>query len=441
MGRILAREVDSFEHRHPTSRAMYESSSALLGGVPMPWMTEWAGPYPIYFSKAQSACVIDVDGNSFVDLCLGDTGAMTGHSPAPVVKAVTDRVALGITTMLPTEDALWVSHELKARFGLAFWQFSLSASDANRFAIRIARAMTGRSKVLVFNGCYHGSVDEALVTLDNGCVVPRPGNVGPPVDPAATTRVVEFNDLEALDHQLAHHDVACVLAEPALTNIGIVLPESGFHDGLRSLTRKHGTLLIIDETHTISSGPGGYTAAFDLDPDMLTAGKPLAGGIPAACYGMSDDIGRWVIDSGLLRTSDTGGIGGTLAGNALSLAAMRATLEHVLTQSAYERMEELAKGWTEGVQEAISDYGMPWSVTRLGCRAEYWFAAVTPKNGGQAEMSIDARLSRLTHLYAMNRGLLLTPFHNMALMSPDTGPPDVARHTRVFREMVEEFTA
>ena len=440
---LTARELDRFERDHPRSRELFErAKETLLAGVPMPWMSEWAGPYPVFVSEAHGARFTDVDGREYVDLCLGDTGAMTGHAPKEAVAAIAEQAANGITHMLPTEDAAWVGREMARRFGLPFWQFCLTATDANRFTIRLARAITGRPKILVYNFCYHGSVDETIITIEDGVAGPRVGNIGPPVDPNATTRVVEFNDVGALEEALAHGDVACVLAEPALTNIGIVLPERGYHDALRRLTREHGTFLVIDETHTICAGPGGATRAWGLEPDFLTIGKPLASGVPAACYGMSAEVaGRAQAYLGSLPTTDVGGIGGTLSGNALSLAAMRATLEHVLTDEAFERMIALGGRWATGVKAAIDEQGLPWEVQRIGCRAEYWFTPMPPRNGGEAAASEDHELMRFTHLYALNRGVLLTPFHNMALMSPATTEADVDAHTRVFGEMAAELVA
>src|SRR5262249_34563174 len=316
-----------------------EAKKGLLSGVPMPWMVRWAGGFPVFAAEAHGARFRDVDGHEYVDFCLGDTAAMTGHSPEPTVRAVAAQASRGITLMLPSEDALWVANELARRFGLPRWQFALTATDANRFAIRLAPELTGRPKILVFNWCYHGSVDETFATLDGEAVVARAGNVGPPVALGETTRVVEWNDVGALERELAHGDVACVLTEPALTNVGIVLPEPGFHAALRELTHAGGTLLIIDETHTICAGPGGYTAAHGLEPDLLTIGKPIAGGIPAAAYGFSADVADRL--ESILATdelADVGGIGGTVAANVLSLAAMRATLGDVLTDEAFARM-------------------------------------------------------------------------------------------------------
>jgi glutamate-1-semialdehyde 2,1-aminomutase len=358
-----------------------------------------------------------------------------------VVKAVEEQSRRGITLMLPGEDSIIVAEELQKRFNLPFWQFALTATDANRFSIRLARQITGRPKILVFNWCYHGTVDETFITLQaDGTTGPRRGNVGPAVNPAVTTKVVEFNDIDALEAALHSDDVACVLAEPAMTNVGIVHPQPGYHKALRELTREHGTLLIIDETHTICAGPGGFTSAENLDPDILVFGKAIGAGIPGAAYGFSQEVADGIAAKQELENCDVGGIGGTLAGNALSLAAMRATLTKVLTKPAFDRMIPLAERWTAGVAKGVSEAGLPWHVTQLGCRAEYLFGP-EPTNGTQAHDAMDFELERFMHLYAMNRGILLTPFHNMALMSPQTEAEDVDRHTKVFREAVRELTS
>ena len=440
---LLARELERFERANPRSLALAEEAQeSLLAGVPMPWMIRWAGGFPVFAADAEGARFRDVDGHEYVDFCLGDTAAMTGHSPEPTVRAIAEQASRGITLMLPSEDAIWVGRELARRFGLPRWQFALTATDANRFAIRLARELTGRQKILVFNWCYHGSVDETFATLDGSAVVAREGNVGPPVALAETTRVVEWNDAEALQRELARGDVACVLAEPALTNIGIVLPEPGFHDALRAATRASGTLLIIDETHTICAGPGGYTAAYGLEPDLLTIGKPIAGGVPAAAYGFSREVAERLEE--LMprdERADTGGIGGTVAANVLSLAATRATLDEVLTGEAFEHMIRLGERFEAGVAEVIERHDLPWHVTRLGCRVEYLFRRERPRTGTEAAAGGNPELDRLIHLYALNRGILLTPFHNMALMSPATTEADVDLHTKVFEEAVDELTA
>ncbi len=439
---LMQREQKRFVDERPKSKALFErAGKSLLGGVPMNWMVKWAGAFPPFVREAQGTHFYDVDGHRYIDFCLGDTGAMTGHSPFATVKAVEDQIRRGITLMLPSEDSVFVGEELQQRFGLPYWQFALTATDANRFSIRLARQITQRPKILIFNWCYHGTVDETFITLKDGVAQARRGNIGPPVDPAITTKVVEFNDLVSLEQALAPGDVACVLAEPVMTNVGIVHPALGFHQALRELTRKHGTLLIIDETHTICAGPGGYTRAENLQPDVLVFGKPIAGGVPGAAYGFTQEVATRVADRQNLEDCDTGGIGGTLAGNALSLASMRATLTKVLTKDAFDRMIPMAERWTVGVEKAIAEFALPWHVTRLGCRAEYLFSPGPPTNGTEAHEAMDFELERFMHLYAMNRGILLTPFHNMALMSPQTDASDVDQHTRVFREGVKELVA
>jgi glutamate-1-semialdehyde aminotransferase len=440
---LTDRELDRFAASHPRSGELRDAAEGvLLSGVPMNWMTRWPGAFPVVFERAEGAELTDVDGNAYVDFCLGDTGAMAGHSPAPTVAAAAARMSHGITTMLPSEDAGPLGEEMSRRFGLRHWQFSLTATDANRFALRLCREITGRPKILVFNHCYHGSVDETVATLDDaGGAAPRVGNIGPPVPIAETTRVVEWNDAAALERELAHGDVACVLAEPALTNIGIVLAEDGFHAKLRELTRAAGTLLIIDETHTLCCGPGGYTRAEGLEPDLMTIGKAIAGGVPIGAYGMTDEVAERVLGKTIWEAADVGGVGGTLAGNSLSLAAARATLTEVLTEAAFERMIGLGERFASGCDEVIAEFNLPWTATRLGCRVEYMFSATPPRNGGEAAAAFDTPLDALLHLYMLNRGILMTPFHMMALMSPATSASDVDAHTGALRQFAAELSA
>ncbi|HEX2989443.1 MAG TPA: aspartate aminotransferase family protein [Anaerolineales bacterium] len=438
---LLNQEEQLFHKTHPKSYELYQRArKSLHGGVPMLWMVRWAGSFPVFVREAKGVHFSDVDGNSYIDLCLGDTGAMTGHSPDATVRAIHEQAQKGITLMLPYEEAIWVGEELQRRFGLPYWQFALTATDANRFVLRMARTITDRPKVLVFNYCYHGSVDETFLVLDEeGTPVSRPNNMGPQVDPRLTTKVIEFNDAAALENALSARDVAVVLAEPVMTNIGIIHPEPGYHDILRELTRKYGTYLIIDETHTICTGPGGYTASHGLQPDFLTVGKPLAGGVPAAVYGFSEEVAQAFAERLDVDDADVGGIGGTLAGNALSIAAMKATLENVLTDEFYVKAIALQECFTEGVEAVIREYDLPWIVKRLGNRSEYWFRPAPPRNGGEAFAAIDHELDRYMHLFALNRGILMTPFHNMALISPGITREDVDTHTQVFREAVQSL--
>jgi glutamate-1-semialdehyde 2,1-aminomutase len=437
---LMDRERRRFAAERPKSKALFSrAQSSLLEGVPMNWMVKWAGPFPLFVEEAQGAHFVDVDGHRYVDFCLGDTGSMLGHSPGPVADAIARQVRRGITFMLPTEDSIGVGEELARRFGLPYWQFAMTATDANRFVIRLCRAITGRPLILAFNGCYHGSVDETMAVLKDGRTRAKHSSLGPPVDPALTTRLVEFNDLEALEAALAPGDVACVLAEPAMTNVGIILPDPGYHEALRDLTRRTGTLLVIDETHTICTGPRGYTGAFGLEPDLLTIGKPIASGLPAAAYGISQGVADLIHARTNVQDSDVSGIGGTLSGNALAMAAMRATLRSVMTPEAYARMIPLATRFAEGVRGVIGKAGLPWHVVQLGNRVEYQFRATPPRNGAEAEAAMNYDLDAFLHLHAMNRGILMTPFHNMALVAPDTTTEDVDLHTRVFEESVADL--
>ncbi|HTE59363.1 MAG TPA: aspartate aminotransferase family protein [Solirubrobacteraceae bacterium] len=436
---LLAEERARFAVAHPRSAAAHaEATPHLLGGVPMPWMAKWAGGFPVYLAEAHGARVVDLDGHEYADLCLGDTGAMAGHSPGPTVDAVRERLETrgGATVMLPTEDAAWVGADLARRFGLPQWQFTLTATDANRFALRFCRQLTGRRKVLVFSWCYHGSVDETFVVLEDGRPRAREGLVGAAVDPTETTAVVEFNDLPALEAALTGQEIACVLAEPALTNIGIVLPEPGFWDGVRAACSRTGTLLIIDETHTLSAGPGGCTRAWGLEPDLVTLGKAIGGGVPIGAYGVSKAVAERMAADTEGDYEDAGGVGGTLAGNALSLAAARATLADVLTADAFARMTALQERFTAGVRATIARHGLPWCVVELGARAEYRFAPEPPRTGAESAAVADTELEDYLHLAVLNRGVLITPFHNMALMSPATTEAEVDRHTEAFADAV-----
>ena len=439
---LLEAEQAAYTQAHPRSRALFGEADNLFGRVPMTWMNMWTGGFPLYLDHARGNRITDVDGHTYIDFALGDTGAMAGHSPAPTVAAVTRRMGElgGITTMLPTEDAQWVGAELTRRFGLPLWSFTLSATDANRWAIRLARLATGRPKILVFGYCYHGSVDEAFALPGpDGKTESRPGNVAPPVDLDLTTRSVPWNDLDAVEKALAHGDVAAILTEPALTNIGIVLPEPGFMEGLRELATRYGTLLMIDETHTFSAGAGGATRAWALQPDIFVIGKSIGGGIPSGAYGISRGVAAAITrhtEAGDADIVDVGGVGGTLAGNALSTAAMRATLGEVLTEEAFEHMTALATDFTAGVQATLDELDVPWSISQLGARAEYRFARPAPTTGEASAAAADDQLDAYMHLAMVNRGILMTPFHNMALMCPETPAADVARHTEVFREVV-----
>ena len=436
-------ELELFRRLHPRSGELWQQAREHLpGGVPMLWMSKWPGDWPVYVEEAAGAHFRCADGIDHVDLCLGDTGAMVGHAPAASVAAITERLARGSTFMLPTEDAAVAASLLAERFGLPEWQFTLTATDANRHVLRYARQATGRRKVLVIDYCYHGTVDEAYATLDErGRVVSRRRNIGPPVPLDETTVVVQFDDIAGIEAALETGEVAAVLAEPAMTNIGIVLPSDGWHEAVRAACDRTGTVLVIDETHTLCAGPGGMTARDGLRPDVVVVGKTIGGGIPAAAWGMTRELADRVRDSldwaGEGREDlDVGGVGGTLAGNAVSMAGIRATLSEVLTPEVYPGMIARAAEWTAGVQAAIDEFGAPWQVTQLGARAEYSFRPEAPVNGREAAEADDFELQQYLHLHALNRGILITPFHNMALMSPATTSADVDRHTEAFLEAV-----
>ena len=438
---LRAIEDERFLKTHPKSGELFKKAKlSMPGGVPMSWMSKWPGAYPVFVEEAKGASFIDVDGNTYIDFCLGDTGSMTGHSPTATVTAIREQVGRGLSTMLPTQDAAIVSAELAERFKLPLWQFTVSATDANRHAIRYARMITSKQKIIVIDRCYHGSVDETFATLNSkGKTVSREGNIGAPVELDLTTRVVPFNDLPAMKKALANNDAAAILMEPAMTNVGIVLPESGYLLGVQELAKKNGALLIIDETHTISVGPGGMTADLGLTPDFLTIGKAIGGGFPTGAFGMQQHVADSIKRLVDLEVIDTGGIGGTLAANALSIAAMRATLTKVLTKENFDQMIKLGNRWADGVEETINKYKLPWTVNRLGARAEYMFSETTPKTGRDAADAGDFELEQYIHLRMLNDGFLITPFHNMALISPDTTSTDVDTHTAAFAKMCSEL--
>jgi len=434
-------EDQRFLENHKKSGELFAiAKDSMPNGVPMSWMSKWPGAYPVFVEEAKGASFVDVDGNTYIDFCLGDTGSMTGHSPDATVSAIREQVGRGLSAMLPTKDAAVVSTELAKRFGVALWQFTVSATDANRHVIRYARLITKKSKIIVIDRCYHGSVDETFATLDTaGKTVSREGNIGAPIDLDKTTRVVPFNDLDAMEKALQQNDVAAILMEPAMTNVGIVLPLDGYLKAVEKLAKEFGAKLIIDETHTISVGPGGMTAQLGLQPDFLTIGKAIGGGFPTGAFGMSAEIAQAIKSQVELEVIDTGGVGGTLAANALSLAAMRATITKVLTEENFEKMIKLGTRWADGVEKVIEKYKLPWSVNRLGARAEYMFSAKSPKTGREAADAGDFELEQYIHLRMLNDGFLITPFHNMALISPDTTAADVDAHTQAFDKMCGEL--
>lgn len=435
---LQKQEEELFVKLHPKSQEISTTllKSNWLGGVPMPWMNRLPGSFPLTVDDANGAHFTDADNITYTDFCLGDTGAMTGHAVPEVAEAVSERVRRGITTMMPSSDAAYVSSELSRRFGLPLWQMAMTATDANRFVLRYARYITKKPKIVVMDWCYHGTVDETLAVLnENGEIVPRPGAIGPQCDVNITTRVAHFNDITSLENCFKNNDCACLLMEPALTNIGIVLPIDGYLVQVKELCVKYNVLLIIDETHTICCSPGGCTASWKLQPDFLVIGKPIGGGMPAAAYGMTQAVADKLKQHLMDDSVDVSGVGGTLTGNALALAAVKATLSSTLRDEDYAYMIPLATAWTNGVNNTIKEFNLPWNVQQLGCRSEYWFCP-PPINGAQAAATSFHELETYLHLFCLNRGILLTPFHNMALFSPQHTIEDVDKHTKVFREGV-----
>ncbi len=439
---FLAQERARFVQAHPRSAELAaRARERLLFGVPLHWMNDWGTPFALHVDHASDAKVTDVDGHQRVDFCLGDTGAMFGHSPAPVAQALAQQATRGYTTMLATEDAAVVGELLAERFGLPFWQFAMSATDANRYIVRWIRAATGRKRILVFNGCYHGTIEDVFVDLVGGRAVQRDSLLGQVHDLTEHTVVVEFNDLEALDKALACGDVACVLAEPVMTNIGMVLPEPGFWSRAQETIRRHGSLLVMDETHTISTGPGGYARAHGIAADALVLGKPVGGGFPCAVYGMSADLAYRAVKAKQDAPPGHSGIGTTLTGNMLAMAAMRAALTEVMTSAEYDHMLVLAEHLAAGLRTLFARYELPWCVTQVGARIEFQFSPEPPRNGSEAGRILDGELEHLVHLGLLNRGVMITPFHNMMLVCPQTTADDVAQLIGALDDVLGQISA
>ncbi|MDE3120853.1 MAG: aspartate aminotransferase family protein [Paracoccaceae bacterium] len=439
---LRAREADRYRRGRPrTAAALAKGAGSFLNGVPMHWMRDWSMPFPMLVAEAKGARIADIDGFELDDFCLGDTGSMFGHSPQPVARAIRQQARHGLTYMLPTEAALEAGRLLTARFGDFRWQIATTATDANRFALRVARAVTGRPKVLVFNGCYHGTVDDTMVALDHGRTVARPGLVGQVADLTETAVAVEFNDLEAVEAALKTGEIAAVLTEPVMTNSCMVLPRADFHAGLRNLTRAHGALLIIDETHTISSGPGGYTGVNGLDPDIFVAGKCVAGGIPTAVWGLRPAVAEAFAAYDATRPPGHSGMGTTLSANPMQFACLRATLAEVMTEKAYAQMEKGATRLSRGLSRVIRDHGAPWHVVRVGARVEFICSPAPLRNGTEAAAAHQPDLEAAIHLALVNRGCLIAPFHNMMLISPATRALQIDRLILAFDEILTELFA
>ncbi|MEJ2021520.1 MAG: transaminase [Maritimibacter sp.] len=419
---MVEREAPVYQQRRPRSKAMFENPEpGFYDQVPQHWMRDWPMPFPFAVAGASGSTLTDIDGNELVDFCLGDTGAMFGHAPEPIVEALARSATRGLTTMLPSGETAEVGKLLSSRFGPFIFQIATTASDANRFAIRVARAVTGRKKILVFDGCYHGAVDETLVDFEDGKTVPRKNLLGQVVDVTTTTVSIPFNDLDALKSALETGEIAVVLAEPVMTNCGMILPDEGYLTALRELTRATGTLLHIDETHTISTGLGGYTAVHGLEPDIFVVGKPVGGGVPVAIWGMSKDVAQALSD---IRAKMSGighsGIGTTLSGSTLQIACLRACLSEVMTAEAYEVMNRHADRLEQGFTDAIRAAGLPWHVSRVGARLEIVFSATPVRNAEEARAAAIDDIQHALHIGLLNLGYLVTPFHNMVLVAPTT---------------------
>lgn len=437
---IVAREREVYAAARPRSRTLARRAAAHYpSAVPLHWMRDWALPFPLAVREARGAEVLDVDGHRYVDFCLGDTGAMFGHSPAPVAAALAAQATKGLTAMLPLESWAAVGEKLAEVFGLPYWQLTHSATEANRAVLRHARELTGRPRVLVFNHCYHGTLEETLVVAGaDGATVPRPGQVGRAFDPALTTVVVEFNDLPAVERALARGDIACVLTEPVLTNAGMVLPRPGFLEGLRELTRAHGAWLVLDETHTLSSGRGGYGRVHGIESDALVCGKAVAGGMPCAVYGFTADIEAGMRAAASRREPGHSGLGTTLSANALAVAALHACLTEVMTPEAHTCMDRLAGHLAGRIEAAFHARRLPWYVSRVGARLEFG-RGTPPRNGTESLAAHDGALEAAIHLFLLNRGFLLTPFHDMMLVSPATTLAQIERFAAAFEDCLDEF--
>jgi glutamate-1-semialdehyde 2,1-aminomutase len=437
---FLTEQREAFVAAHPRSRDLADQGrAAWRGGVPMHWMRDWASPFPLYVEHAKGARLTDVDGISYDDFCLGDTPSMFGHARPELHKAVAEQAGEGVGFMLPTRWSNRAGELLNERFGpygLTQWQVATTASDANRAAIRWARAVTQRPKILIFDGCYHGMVEDAFVTLHNDQPRNKPGLIGQVHDLTQTSTVIPFNDLAALEAALKTGEIAAVLAEPVMTNCGMILPDDGFLDALRRLTLRYGSLLILDETHTLSSGPAGYVGLHDLRPDMLTIGKAIAGGVPAAVWGVTAEVAARMDDAQMRAGAGSSGIGTTLSGNALAMRAIAVMLGEVITEASYAHMLRGAERLVAGLRRVIAGTGVPWSVVHVGARAELIFASAPPRNAASMRAVLDHDALEAYHLYLINQGILIAPFHNMMLISPQTQDDAIDRLVQATQRFV-----
>lgn len=442
--RIATREAAAFRSANPKSLALARQASAnWFQGVPFHWMLDWPSPVPLVAAHAQGAVLTTVDGRKLDDFCLGDTASMFGHSPKPLAEAIAKQAGEGLSYMLPTEKGVELGEMLARMFGLPRWQVTTTASEANRAVIRWCRGITGRKKILIFNGCYHGAVDDVFVDLrahPSGWEPKmRASLIGQVHDIMPTTTVIEFNDAGALERELKRGDIACVLAEPIMTNVGMVRDAPGYLATLRRLCDESGTILIFDETHTISSGHGGHSNAFGPKPDIMVIGKSIGGGMATAVYGFTEEIAARMAKLNASRPSGHSGIGTTLSANALAIAAMHAMVDKVITHDAYRHMLELARRLVKGIEGVIETHRLPWHVVNVGARVEFVCADRPSTNGSEARAAMHPKLEAAIHLYLANRGILLAPFHNMMLLSPATQEGQVDRLVHIFDAAVTEF--
>jgi glutamate-1-semialdehyde 2,1-aminomutase len=435
------REIARFIAANPKSKALAKSAQGWFQGVPFHWMLDWSSPFPIVAQEASGATLTSIDGQVFDDFCLGDTASMFGHSPAPLAKAIAAQAGQGLSYMLPTAKGAELGSMLADMFGLPQWQVTTTASEANRAVIRWCRGITGRDKILIFNGCYHGAVDDVFVDLRDGRAVNRPSLIGQVQDLLPTTVAIEFNDVDVLASALRGGDIACVLAEPLMTNIGMVRDAPGFLKELRRLCDETGTILVFDETHTVSSGYGGHSNMHGPQPDILVVGKSIGGGVPCAVYGFTEEIAKRMAALNASRPAGHSGIGTTLSANALAITAMHVMLGQVITREAYTHMLSIADRLVVQLNGVISTHALDWHVSHVGARVELVCSAIPPRNGSEARAVMDHALESTIHLYLANRGILLAPFHNMVLVSPVTQAAQVDRLAAELNSALTELLA
>ena len=435
------REIARFIAANPKSKAHAKSVQGWFQGVPFHWILDWSSPFPIVAQEASGGTLTSIDGQVFDDFCLGDTASMFGHSPAPLAKAIAAQAGQGLSYMLPTAKGAELGSMLADMFGLPQWQVTTTASEANRAVIRWCRGITGRDKILIFNGCYHGAVDDVFVDLRDGRAVNRPSLIGQVQDLLPTTVAIEFNNVDALASALRGGDIACVLAEPLMTNIGMVRDAPGFLTELRRLCDETSTILVFDETHTISSGYGGHSNMHGPKPDILVVGKSIGGGVPCAVYGFTEAIAKRMAALNAARPAGHSGIGTTLSANAMAITAMHAMLGQVITRGAYAHMLSMADRLVAQLNGVISTHSLDWHVSHVGARVELVCSAIPPRNGSEARAVMDHALESTIHLYLANRGILLAPFHNMMLVSPVTQVAQVDRLAAELNSALTELLA